>query len=173
MFDTKIIIFHGYESNHTKDKYQYLPFPSEGITVDYNQPFDQTYNQFKELIEKNIDQKYNLIFLGHSLGGWWARHFAKIYHKPCLLLNPVAHIETVKLSIPNIERYKELQFKFDSYPPAEITYYIETADDLIDFDWNGMNQEGEVNMVNNGNHRIQYPEKFYEILKRMDKQIIL
>lgn len=164
-----IIIFHGYESSLDSEKYQNLPFESIGINMNYHLPFHLIKTLFEELIQKHLDRY--LIFLGHSLGGWWARYFAKKYNRSALLLNPVVDINKVNIDIPNKSLYKNV-YSFEPYPRAEIQYYIELPDDVINYNFDALEKEGSVE-IGEGNHRIKHKEKISELLIKLEGNLFV
>lgn len=164
-----IIIFHGYESSLDSEKYQNLPFESIGINMNYHLPFNLIQKLFEELIQKHLDRY--MIFLGHSLGGWWARYFAKKYNRSALLLNPVVDINRVNINIPNKSLYKNV-YSFEPYPRAEIQYYIELPDDVINYNFDALEKEGSVE-IGEGNHRIKHKEKISELLIKLEGNLFV
>jgi predicted esterase YcpF (UPF0227 family) len=164
-----IIIFHGYESSLDSEKYQNLPFESIGINMNYHLPFYLIKTLFEELIQKHLDRY--MIFLGHSLGGWWARYFAKKYNRSALLLNPVVDINRVNIDIPNKSFYQNT-YSLESYPRAEIQYYIELPDEVITYNFDALEKEGSVE-IGEGNHRIKHKEKISELLLKLEGNLFV
>lgn len=164
-----IIIFHGYESSLASEKYQNLPFESIGIDMNYHLPFNLIKKLFEELIEKHLDRY--MIFLGHSLGGWWARYFAKKYNRSALLINPVVDIMKVNIDIPNKSFYQHT-YSFESFPRAEIQYYIELPDEVINYNFSMLEKEGSVE-IGEGHHRIKHIEKISELLLKLEGNLFV
>lgn len=159
--NNKILVFHGLNSSIKNKRYD-LPFEVIGKDINYeNTPFYIIRDEMDKIILKELNNKSNLILLGHSFGAWWARYFAKKYNISALLLNPFLAVDK-----PN---YLENFFPFDSYPPCPLYYYIELGDEQIDFKkyLNLFEKEGNVFTINGGHHRISYPNNILRILNEI------
>lgn len=169
--DAKILIFHGYGSSCENPRYKNLQYDSICQDIDYSSSsWEDVYSIFDSIIIKNLFQKENLILLGHSLGGWWARYFAKKYNLTAILLNPVLYFP-IPISINNkeYENYEKNQIYFDYNSDCELWYYIELGDEVINYSPSLLElirKEGTVITISGGHHRIQYPEMISYLVNR-------
>ena len=87
-----ILYFHGFKSSSESSKAQSLKkFILEStkktkiIIPDLNDNFEDAYNQINILI-KSIGT--NILFVGSSLGGYYASYFSQIHNSKAILINP-------------------------------------------------------------------------------------
>jgi hypothetical protein len=87
-----ILYFHGFKSSSESSKAQSLKkFILEStkktkiIIPDLNDNFEDAYNQINILI-KSIGT--NILFVGSSLGGYYASYFSQIHNSKAVLINP-------------------------------------------------------------------------------------
>lgn len=166
----RVVIMHGYNSSCQNERYLGLPFATFGGNVLHDQ---HSWRQVCEIYEKLLEEAGSgfdgrLILLGHSLGGWWARYFARKYDLAAVLLNPLADIHAiVDDRIPDAAAYAEKQLEMASWPErGQLTFYIEQPDDVIDYSkmLPELHKEGRVIVKHDGDHRIKWPENIAPML---------
>lgn len=166
----KVVIMHGYTSSCQNERYLNLPFATAGVDVEHDQ---HTWQQVCDIYEKLLVDAGRgfdgrLILLGHSLGGWWARYFARKYDLAAVLLNPLADVHTaVGVKIPDAAIYAEKQLEMAAWPVrGQLTFYIEQPDDVIDYSkiLPELQKEGRVIVKQGGHHRIRWPENIAHML---------
>ena len=119
----KIIYLHGYKSNGNSFKSKSLreQFGTDNVESP-NLPLDPSgvESTVTDILNKNNDTRF--IFIGTSLGGFWANYFAQKYNMPCVLVNP-AFEPSVSLS-----KYGE---------PENILNGYRVREEIIDKKYNG------------------------------------
>lgn len=136
-----IIYFHGYGSSPNTDKVAELrkhfsevhAFP---IDVDPSKSLPYLEEEIDHILASNINSEKPLIFVGTSLGAWYAGRLAKLFHSPCVLINPCYSFEAVKTDLgvsPEIKaKYEALGFE---YPEGkQTTFFLADNDEVIDFE---------------------------------------
>lgn len=131
-----IVYFHGFGSTPTTEKveklravhnaevYAFPIDPDPRISI----PFLR--DQIDELIISRFGCNIDLIFVGASLGGWYAAKMAQLYRCDCVLINPCYDPKNIITSLD--------QDVLDSYsfitlnPTAK--YFIARNDEVINFD---------------------------------------
>ncbi len=166
----KVVIMHGYTSSCENERYMGLPFATCGVNVEHDQ---HTWQQVCDIYEKLLQEarcgfEGKLILLRHSLGGWWARYFARKYDLAAVLLNPLADIHTaIDVKIPDAAVYAEKQLEMAARQGrGQLTFYIEQPDETIDYSeiLPELQKEGRVIIKQGGHHRIQWPENIASML---------
>lgn len=162
---------HGYTSSCENERYLGLPFATCGVDVEHD---SYTWRQVCDIYEKLLEEARSgfdgrLILLGHSLGGWWARYFARKYDLAAVLLNPLADVRTaVGVKIPDVAAYAEKQLEMAAWPErGQLTFYTEQPDDVIDYSQIlvDLEKEGRVIVKQGGHHRIRWPENIAPMLR--------
>ena len=99
-----ILYFHGFKSSSDSGKAQeFKKFienktPQTKIIIpDLKDDFKEAHKQIESLIEKNSP---NILYMGSSLGGYYALYFAQFYKTKSVLINPA--IPPLKLSLIHI-----------------------------------------------------------------------
>ena len=87
-----ILYFHGFKSSSDSGKAQELKKFIENktsqtkiIIPDLKDDFKEAHKQIEGLIEKNSP---NILYMGSSLGGYYALYFAQLYKTKSILINP-------------------------------------------------------------------------------------
>jgi len=88
-----------------------------------------------EIVLKNSENG-PLVFVGSSLGGFWANYFAQRYNFPCVLINP-ATTPSILLKKFNVEQeildsYKKYETVFENNGNL-INLFLASDDDVIPF----------------------------------------
>jgi predicted esterase YcpF (UPF0227 family) len=170
-----VFYFHGYGSSAKADKALKLKeaFP-ETYAWDINIDPDISLPYLKEKIDCVLMDHYNdcmtvPIFVGSSLGGWYASQLAHIYGCSSILINPSWN------SIKTLERYDVPLDIRSKYTPflwsSKAKYFIAKDDEVIDFEpvrsvLNSMDTE----WVDNSNHYFNGPE-FDKVIEHIRKLV--
>lgn len=165
--ENKVLVFHGLDSSCGNQRYQHLIFPKIDVDIDHeSMTWKEIHDTYKNVIESEMGRGKALIFLGHSLGGWWARYFSKKYNMPAILLNPLVDVYMAKVDIPNHSDYRANQLAI--HPgDSSLYYYIEMPDEVINYsNLDSIESEGAV-VLSTGHHRIKHPENINILLKRV------
>ena len=87
-----ILYFHGFKSSSDSGKAQEFKKFIENktsqtkiIIPDLKDDFKETHKQIESLIDKNSP---NILYMGSSLGGYYALYFAQLYKTKSVLINP-------------------------------------------------------------------------------------
>lgn len=164
--DSKILILHGFGSNCSKPRYQNLPLPT--LTVDVNhtvQSWDEIFAIYNGILTREFESGNKILLFGHSLGGWWARFFAKTYDLIAVLANPALEPYNLDLDINRKEVYRSHTFPF-AREKGTLHYYIELGDQNLEFskDLPAIKSEGSLVTIEGGHHKIQYNDKLREVV---------
>ena len=86
---TLLLFFHGLDSSAETDKFTCIEHqPKYCLTVNYRQGFEKALKVYDELIQQKMLEYPRVVLAGHSLGGWFANHFAHKYNLRVLLIAP-------------------------------------------------------------------------------------
>ena len=109
-----ILYFHGFASSSDSDKAKiiknHISKVSKKIKIfipDLSNNFKQANNQINELIKKN---EKDFVFMGSSLGGYYANFFANINNSKAILINP---------AIPPLKGFEEYLGENENYSTGE------------------------------------------------------
>ena len=113
----KIVYLHGFASVGEGNKSQIFKnfFGAEHVTApDLPVNPSQVINIVNDIVRQNND--YPLIFVGTSLGGFWANYFAQKWDVPCVIVNP-----STRPSI-SLKKYQNANIKNNvTQKPVEVT----------------------------------------------------
>lgn len=110
----KILNLHGFMGEADNKNYKALcdMFPKEDIIspeIDYiNTAPDKLLKQFSDMVDAD-----DILFVGQSLGGWYADKLSRKFKRPCILTNPCNYphklelITTSGISAEYVEQYRE------------------------------------------------------------------
>ena len=95
----------------------------------------------EKIIDKIVQEnkEFPLVFVGSSLGGFWANYFGQKYDAPCILVNPAPtpSIALKKYGVPQseIDGYIPLEKKlyFRNTNGALINVFLAKDDDIVNF----------------------------------------
>lgn len=164
----QVIIMHGYTSSCENMRYQNLPYETIKVNVDHDKlTWQETYEIYDRLTKDSIaNQGSNIILLGHSLGGWWARYFVEKYDLKAVLLNPLVDLKTTVTAIPDRAEYEKHTTGIGKRQGGSITYYIELPDEVINYQKiiDILHKDGKVIIKQGGHHRIRWPENIPQML---------
>ena len=118
-----ILYFHGFASSSDSDKARiiksYISKVSKKInmiTPDLSNNFKEANNQINKLIDEN---KKDYVFMGSSLGGYYANYFGSINNSKVILINP---------AIPPLKGFEEYLGENQNYSTGE--KFIVTKEDI-------------------------------------------
>lgn len=174
MKNTLIFYFHGYNSSPNTDKVKRIqnvfpdtfaffidPDPSISITH-LSEKIESVLLDYKYLHKENL----NVVFIGTSLGAWYASNLAEMFNVKSVLINPCYDPHTTLKRLGGVsdeicDKYNPLVFS------AKSDIYISIDDEVIDYSpirnvLDAMN----VSYVKNSNHRFNGPE-FDAVLERL------
>jgi len=169
-----VVYFHGYNSSPHTDKVARLSKESSFFTyafpihIDPRVACEELTDKIDNLLVEMYNQDIKLIFVGTSLGGWWASKLASEYDCEAVVINPSANPKEslAKYGVPEhiLEQYEEIVI------PKKATYFFASNDEVIDHtDFiEKVNQEKtSVYIFQEGNHRFngKHFEKVIEHLK--------
>lgn len=132
-----VIYFHGYNSSPNTDKVARLCKESSFLTYAFPIHLDPSV-AYPELVSKIDDVLMNfhnnenikLVFVGTSLGGWWASKLAKEYGCKSIIINPSSEPANSlrKYDVPEriCTQYEDISF------PDNATYFFAKNDGLLD-----------------------------------------
>jgi len=166
-----IVYFHGYGSSKDSDKVKRLKQESDFETHAFDIDIDPRVAHYE--LTKNIDMLLatdphvprKLVFVGTSLGGWWASRMAKEYQCKAVVINPSIDPEKslMKYNVdPNI-CYRYYPF----CPHTTHKYFFARFDEVIDsekFRNNLIFASYDVTVINKADHRFN-GEPFEEVIK--------
>jgi predicted esterase YcpF (UPF0227 family) len=166
-----IVYFHGYGSSKDSDKVTRLKRESDFIVhaFDININADVAYNELTQNIDMmlatDVEQPVKLVFVGTSLGGWWASRMAKLYQCKAVVINPSIDPENslLKYGVPYevCERYHLFA------PFIGHKYFFARYDEVIDsrqFRDNLSHSGHDVTVIDKADHRFN-GEPFEEVIK--------
>ncbi|WLP94018.1 YqiA/YcfP family alpha/beta fold hydrolase [Psychrobacter sp. M13] len=86
---TLLLFFHGLDSSAETNKFTCIEHQLKYcLTVNYRQGFEKALKVYDELIQQKMLEYPRIVLAGHSLGGWFANHFAHKYNLRILLIAP-------------------------------------------------------------------------------------
>jgi len=171
MSDKIVFYFHGYGSSPLTDKVLTLKENFENVyafPIDLNPDVSLPYlieAIYDTILSKHLNDNREIVFIGTSLGAWYAGRMACAFsYAKCVLINPAYSFDDVKVDLPISEevktRYKNLGFIF---PTHNTTFFIAENDEVIDF---SNLKTGKSRRINNPNadHRFN-GEPFEEVIQ--------
>lgn len=136
----KVFVYcHGYGSSAKTEKVDRmraagLEVLACNINIDPNIGISDVCNMVDDYLLKNMNAEIELVFVGTSLGGWYASKLAKIYGAKSLLINPAFNPSRL---LPTIGVSRDVADKYSDFGVMNVnddTYlFIATQDEVIDF----------------------------------------
>ena len=118
-----ILYFHGFASSSDSEKAKimkkHISKVSKEIkifTPDLSNKFKEANSQIQKLIDEN---KKDFVFMGSSLGGYYANFYGSIYNSKVILINP---------AIPPLKGFEEYLGENENYSTCE--KFIVTKEDI-------------------------------------------
>jgi predicted esterase YcpF (UPF0227 family) len=163
----KVIVYcHGYASSNKTDKVfrlkKMLPdceVHAWNIAVDpsVSIPYLTGKIDIEILASGSLEEEIKLIFVGTSLGGWYASKLADIYRAEAIIINPAydpkVGLEKYGVDQEILNKYNEIKWN------ARYAYFISRNDEVIPFDLVAINLwEVRAKYYENTDHRFNGPE---------------
>ncbi|MDA9342851.1 esterase [Gammaproteobacteria bacterium] len=185
-----ILYFHGFKSSSKSSKAQSLKnFIAKNtkntkiIIPDLDDNFQNAHNQIEELIRLSGS---NIVFMGSSLGGYYASYFSQKLKKKAVLINPAVHpLKDFEVHLGENENYssgnkfnissKEISFvRTLSYKklltPNDLLILLESGDEILKYNKSTSYFSGAyIDIAFGGNHSYSsFKSKFHKIQKFLD-----
>ncbi len=126
--ETLLLFFHGLDSSCETDKFTCIEHhPKYCLTVNYRNGFEAALKIYEDLIQQKMGKYSQIVLAGHSLGGWFANHFAHKYGLQALLIAPCINPNVVLFNrAPSAD---DLPFPTDN--DAMVKIIIEVNDEIL------------------------------------------
>lgn len=185
-----ILYFHGFKSSSKSSKAQSLKnFIAKNtkntkiIIPDLDDNFQNAHNQIEELIRLSGS---NIVFMGSSLGGYYASYFSQKLKKKAVLINPAVYpLKDFEVHLGENENYssgnkfnissKEISFvRTLSYKklltPNDLLILLESGDEILKYNKSASYFSGAyIDIAFGGNHSYSsFKSKFHKIQKFLD-----
>jgi len=156
--DTLLLFFHGLDSSNETSKYTCITRePKYCQTVNYRENFAEIFEIYDALIREKIAQYPRVVLAGHSLGGWFANHFAHKYNLRALLIAPCIYpSEVLADRIPDVA---DMKLSFPTTNTEMVRVMVEVDDESLDVavarrTLVDLPESWEVDYFEGGHHRI-------------------
>lgn len=159
---TIVFYFHGYGSSPVSDKVDRLRaagFETYAFPIDIDPEISLPYlrDRIENTLCDYIDDDVNIMFVGTSLGGWYASELGIEYGVYSILINPSITPN------PSIMKYGVPESIADKYFPMQFTpgakYFIGLEDKVLDFaPYEGTLKEYGATFVEGADHRFNGKE---------------
>lgn len=131
-----VVYFHGYGSSPNTDKVAALrdglgvPVHAFPIDVDPDVARAQLTHNIDMLLLDDMHAPDRVVFVGTSLGGWWASEMADLYGVPAVVINPSRDPARTldRYGVPELTRAKYSPIKMS----IDNVYFFAERDDVID-----------------------------------------
>ena len=185
-----ILYFHGFKSSSESSKAQNIKHfiakntkKTKIIIPDLDDNFQNAHNQIEELIRLSGS---NIVFMGSSLGGYYASYFSQKLKKKAVLINPAVHpLKDFEVHLGENENYssgnkfnissKEISFvRTLSYKklltPNDLLILLESGDEILKYNKSASYFSGAyIDIAFGGNHSYSlFKSKFHKIQKFLD-----
>jgi len=185
-----ILYFHGFKSSSESSKAQNIKHfiakntkKTKIIIPDLDDNFQNAHNQIEELIRLSGS---NIVFMGSSLGGYYASYFSQKLKKKAVLINPAVHpLEEFEVHLGENENYssgnkfnissKEIGFirtlSYKKLPmPNDLLILLESGDEILKYNKSASYFSGAyIDIVFGGDHSYSsFKTKFHKIQKFLD-----
>ena len=163
--DTFLLFFHGLDSSNETSKYTCITRePKTCQTVNYRDNFAGVFGIYDNLIQEKMKQYSRVVLAGHSLGGWFANHFAHKYHLRALLIAPC--IYPSEILADRIPQVTDMQLSFPTSNAEDVRVMIEVDDEALDVSVArrtlvNLPESWEVEYFERGHHRIARSEDIW------------
>ena len=156
--DTFLLFFHGLDSSNETSKYTCITRePKYCQTVNYLESFAEIFEIYDALIREKMTQYPRVVLAGHSLGGWFANHFAHKYNLRALLIAPCIYpSEVLADRIPDVA---DMKLSFPTTNTEMVRVMVEVGDESLDVavarrTLVNLPDSWEVDYFEGGHHRI-------------------
>ena len=129
--DTFLLFFHGLDSSNETSKYTCITRePKYCQTVNYRDNFAEIFEIYNTLIQEKMKQYPRVVLAGHSLGGWFANHFAHKYNLRALLIAPCIYPSEVLAD--RIPAVADMKLSFPTSNTEMMRVMVEVDDESLD-----------------------------------------
>ena len=129
--ETLLLFFHGLDSSCETSKYTCIEHqPKYCQTVNYREDFKGVFEIYDALIQEKRQEYSRVVLAGHSLGGWFANHFAHKYGLRALLIAPCIDPSVVLFNRAPIAGETDLPFPTSNVELTKVM--IEVNDEILD-----------------------------------------
>jgi len=156
--DTFLLFFHGLDSSNKTSKYTCIERePKYCQTVNYRENFEGVFEIYDALIQEKMKEYPRVVLAGHSLGGWFANHFAHKYNLQALLIAPCIYpSEALADRIPEVA---DMKLSFPTSNTEAMRVMVEVDDERLDVavarrTLVNLPDSWEVDYFEGGHHRI-------------------
>lgn len=170
-----VFYFHGYGSSPDSTKVSRLrealsdcevhSFP---INIDPRVAIPELYEHIESVLLDEPHSEDSVLFVGTSLGAWYAGHLANLYGLPSILINPSC---TPSVSL---ERYDIPVSIRGAYPdlviPENAEVFLAERDEVLDHS-EVMKFTGRITVVEEANHRFD-GEAFSMVIERIREKML-
>lgn len=159
-----IVYFHGYRAKIQSDKVDRLRKHFENVyAFNIDQDPDVSIPELTRQIDHMLvdhlhDKNFELIFIGTSLGGWYAAVLGHIYKCRHILINPcrLPQLHLLKLGVPEDICTHYCNYEA-SFLDAEL--FVAVNDEVLDFSpYMPLFQHLNAKLYQNADHRFNGPE---------------
>ena len=175
--DTFLLFFHGLDSSCKTNKYTCIKRePKYCQTVNYRKNFNEIFDVYDILIQEKMKQYPRVVLAGHSLGSWFANHFAHKYNLRALLIAPC--IYPSKVLADRIPEVADMKLSFPTSNTEMVRVMIEVDDESLDVavarrTLVNLPDSWEVEYFERGHHRIARSEDiWYHLVHLCEDPII-
>lgn len=173
-----VVYFHGYGSKANGEKVQRLraALPtSEVYSFDYDLDPRISLKDLGDKIDSHLlddlyHEPFKMVFVGTSLGAWYASYFAKKYGCKSILINPCYDPGTM------LKKYGLADDVLAAYTPMDWSvnadYFISVYDEVIDFSdcLHGVLMNGKTNFFYETDHRFN-GEEFDDVITAVKREL--
>lgn len=185
-----ILYFHGFKSSSKSSKAQSIKnFIAKNtkntkiVIPDLDDNFQNAHNQIEELIRLSGS---NIVFIGSSLGGYFASYFSQKLKKKAVLINPAVHpLKDFEVHLGENENYSsgnkfnissnDISFirtlSYKKLPiPNDLLILLESGDEILKYNKSASYFSGAyIDIFFGGNHSYSsFKSKFHKIQKFLD-----
>lgn len=133
----KVIIYcHGYNSSAQSDKVKRLSAAGEvyawNINIDPEVSLDDLEQKIDDLLISKMNEDFIMVFVGTSLGAWYASKLADIYSAYAVLINPAIDPKT-SLTKYGVDESILNNYLNPIFFCTDDKVFIGTEDEIIDF----------------------------------------
>ena len=167
-----VVYFHGHGSKANGEKVKRLRAgipDSEVYSFDYELNPKEAIKSLGDRIDEALvgdlyREPFKMLFVGTSLGAWYASYFAKQYRSKALLINPCYDPQTMLKKHAVYDEYLQEFFPLDWSVNAD--YFISVYDEVIDFSNIGkILVNGKMNFFYESDHRFA-GEEFDDVIRQ-------
>ena len=155
---TFLLFFHGLDSSCETSKYTCITRePKYCQTVNYRDDFVEIFEIYDALIQEKMHEYPRVVLAGHSLGGWFANHFAHKYNLRALLIAPCIYPSEVLAD--RIPAVADMKLSFPTSNSEMVRVMVEVDDESLDVavakrTLVNLPDSWEVDYFDGGHHRI-------------------